>query len=199
MEEDGAADEAAGGDFRPDIEAEEISPTKKKEAIPLALNKEDLFKPISEYEMERLKNQANSPEKQPSGEQFIDEDKSQKVASKSKAKKKKKSKKSKKKKANEEEEVSDDDEEEDDYDDVDEEEEEAKKQKEREDDEEPSGCCQFCFWNFREGHRCLSFFSYYNRELNRPSRWVILVMSWYLFQAFSGFFIGGPNVSIRLF
>jgi hypothetical protein len=69
------------------------------------------------------------------------------------------------------------------------------KKKERPDDEEPSGCCQFCFWNCREGHRCLSFFSYYNYNLSRPVRWTILVMSWYLFMAFTGLFMGGNNVS----
>lgn len=76
-----------------------------------------------------------------------------------------------------------------------EEEEEAQKpKKERDEDDQPTGCCQFCFWNFREGHRCLSFFSYYNMYMTRPVRWAILVMSWYLFMTFSGLFIGGNEV-----
>jgi hypothetical protein len=144
--------------------------------VPLALDRENLFKPITEYEKERLNGQ--SPEKQQTNLMEGDA-----VSGKSKAKKKKKKVRKSKKKKVEESESDDDDEEEedDDDDDVNDEEDEAKKQKERDEDEEPSGCCQFCFWNFREGHRCLSFFSYYNSELNRPSRWVILVMSWFLF------------------
>lgn len=74
--------------LKPDIEAEEIYPNKRKEPIPLGINREDLFKPISEYEREKLNNQeANiSPEKG---------DGEENGSSKSKAKKKKKTKRKK--------------------------------------------------------------------------------------------------------
>lgn len=184
-DEEGAINpEDLNNDLRADIEAEEISPSRKREPVPLALDRENLFKPVTEYEKERLNNM--SPEKKDSGDL---------VSSKSKKKKKKGRKLKKKKKAEESDEDEEDEEEEDD-DEEENEEENVEQKKEREEDEEPSGCCQFCFWNFREGHRCLSFFSYYNSELNRPSRWVILVMSWFLFQVFSGFFMGGPEVRL---
>lgn len=77
--------------LRPDIEAEEISPSKKREPVPLALDRENLFKPITEYEKERLNNQ--SPEKQQTNLMEGDA-----ASGKSKAKKKKKKGKKPKKK-----------------------------------------------------------------------------------------------------
>ena len=107
-------------------------------------------------------------------------------SSKSKKKGKKgKKKKSSKKKAKEEQEPEESD---------DETEVEEIQARERDEDEEPSGCLHFCFWNFREGHRFLSYFSYYNLEISRPVRFSMLIMSWYLFMAFSGFFIRAQDV-----
>jgi len=104
-------------------------------------------------------------------------------AKSTKSKKKLKKKKTKKRKAKEEEDDSSS-----------EEEKEEEKRKEREGDEEPAGCCQFCFWNFREGHRCLSFFSFHNEFMSRPTRWAVLIMSWYLFMCFTGLFMGGNSI-----
>jgi hypothetical protein len=108
--------------------------------------------------------------------------------------KKKKTSRKKKKKKSKDEESSSDSSSDDDHGDGNQD--PANNQKERDDDEEVAGGCMFCFWNFREGHRCLSFFSYYNYQMTRPVRWVILCMSWYLFITFSGLFIGGNNVGI---
>lgn len=114
-------------------------------------------------------------------------------STKSKKKSKKKKGKKKSKKKNDDENFDDDD-----SDDSSEGEEtgesETAKKKERDSEEEPAGCCQFCFWNFREGHRCLSFFSFYNELLSRPARWALLVMSWYLFMGFTGLFMGGAII-----
>jgi len=116
--------------------------------------------------------------------------------SKKKSKKKKGKKKSKRSKRNADGEYEDEDDEESDESSEAEETDESltAKKKERDLDDEPAGCCQFCFWNFREGHRCLSFFSFYNEFLPRPSRWCLLVMSWYLFMGFTGLFMGGADI-----
>jgi hypothetical protein len=47
-------EEDPNNDLKADIEAEEISPSRKREPVPLALDRENLFKPITEYEKERL-------------------------------------------------------------------------------------------------------------------------------------------------
>ena len=100
-----------------------------------------------------------------------------------KSKKKGKKKKTKKKKSKQEDEQESS-----------EEEKEEEQRQERDGDEEIAGCCQFCFWNFREGHRCLSFFSFYNEFMSRPTRWALLIMSWYLFMCFTGLFMGGQPI-----
>ena len=74
--------------------------------------------------------------------------------------------------------------------------EEPKKAERDPNDEDPASYCQFCCWNFREGHRCLSLFAYYNNELSRSVRVAIMVMSWYLLMVFSGFFVGADPVII---
>lgn len=148
------------------------------------MNKAELFKPISQIEREKK-------------QQEFEERDEKSTKTKKKGKKKKSSKKkSKKKRDEDEDEDFDDDESEEssDAEDTDEEERIKKQRAERDQDEEPAGCCQFCFWNFREGHRCLSFFSFYNDHLSRPARWGILVMSWYLFMGFTGLFMGGPTI-----
>ncbi len=115
----------------------------------------------------------------------VDIDESPAKSTKSKKKlKKKKTKRRKAKKDGEDEDSSSDEEEE----------KEEENKKERDGDEEPAGCCQFCFWNFREGHRCLSFFSFYNEFMSRPTRWALLIMSWFLFIAFTGLFMGGDPI-----
>ena len=124
----------------------------------------------------------------------VRDDKSTKTKKKGKKAKKGKKKSKKGKNEDEDEDFDDESEESSDAEDTDEEERIKKQKGERDQDEEPAGCCQFCFWNFREGHRCLSFFSFYNDHLSRPARWGILVMSWYIFMAFTGLFMGGVNI-----
>ena len=148
---------------------------------PNRVNKEDMFKPVKEPERDRLEASGAADF---SPERFGVEVEGDGGKS-TKSKKKLKKKKGKKKKAKVEEE---------DDSSSDEEEKEEEKRKEREGDEEPAGCCQFCFWNFREGHRCLSFFSFYNEFMSRPTRWAVLVMSWYLFMCFTGLFMGGNPI-----
>ena len=184
-DEDGAGPQE--DNLKPDFEAEAVERKPRfGDAGASRVNKAELFKPISQLEREKK-----------ALEYEVREDKSTKTKKKGKKSKKgkKKSKKSKKNEDGEDDEDFDDDSEESsDADDTDEEERIKKQKGERDQDEEPAGCCQFCFWNFREGHRCLSFFSFYNEFLSRPARWGILVMSWYLFMAFSGLFMGGANI-----
>ena len=184
-DEDGAGPQE--DDLKPDFEAEAVERKPRfGDAGASRVNKAELFKPISQLEREKK-----------ALEYEVRDDKSTKTKKKGKKSKKgkKKSKKSKKNEDGEDDEDFDDDSEEfSDADDTDEEERIKKQKGERDQDEEPAGCCQFCFWNFREGHRCLSFFSFYNEFLSRPARWGILVMSWYLFMAFSGLFMGGANI-----
>lgn len=70
--------------MKPDFEAEEYSPSKKRQAMPPPINREDLFKPISEMERDRLNQDINfSP----------DMDKKSQKTTKKKGKKKKLKKK----------------------------------------------------------------------------------------------------------
>lgn len=183
----GDEDGAGGPDedqHKPDFEAEAIERKPRfGDGAASRVKKEDLFKPISQIEREKKALEFEARD-----------DKSTKT--KKKGKKSKKAKKKGKKKKNEDgdEDFDDESEESSDAEDTDEEERIKKQKGDRDQDEEPAGCCQFCFWNFREGHRCLSFFSFYNDFLSRPARWGILVMSWYLFMAFTGLFMGGANI-----
>jgi hypothetical protein len=176
-------DGAGPAEEKPDFEAEVVERKPRGGEAPSRVKKEDLFKPISQIEREKK-----------AAEYEARDEKSTKT--KKKGKKAKKGKKKTKKNKNEDEDDFDDDESEEssDAEDTDEEERIKKQKAERDQDEEPAGCCQFCFWNFREGHRCLSFFSFYNDKLSRPTRWAILVMSWYLFMAFTGLFMGGAPI-----
>ena len=147
------------------------------------VNKAELFKPVSQ--LEREKQAAEFEQREAEGRS---------TKSKKKSKKKKSKKKGKKSRKDNDYDIDDEDESDESSEAEETNDSDKVKKKERDEDDEPAGCCQFCFWNFREGHRCLSFFSFYNEFLPRPTRWLILVMSWYLFMGFTGLFIGGAQI-----
>jgi hypothetical protein len=58
-------------------------------------------------------------------------------------------------------------------------------------EKEAATCIQFCIWNCKESHRCISLFKYYNQYLSRSSRWILLVMSWMMFIIVTGYLVEG--------
>lgn len=61
-------------------------------------------------------------------------------------------------------------------------------------EKEAATCVQFCIWNCKENHRCSSLFKYYNQYLSRPSRIVLIIMSYFMFIMLTGYLVDGEQI-----
>jgi len=52
----------------------------------------------------------------------------------------------------------------------------------------------FLCWNCKESHRMCALYRHYNEYLSRPTRVLLLVMSFYMYIMVSGFFIDANDV-----
>ena len=64
-------------------------------------------------------------------------------------------------------------------------------------EQEAASCIQFCIWNCKEGHRCVSLVNKYNQLLSRPSRVILLIGSWMMFIMITGYLMEGKTVSFN--
>lgn len=61
-------------------------------------------------------------------------------------------------------------------------------------EQETANCVQFCIWNCKENHRCVSLFKKHNQYLSRPSRIILLISSWMMFIMITGYLMEGNTV-----
>jgi hypothetical protein len=61
-------------------------------------------------------------------------------------------------------------------------------------EKEAATCVQFCIWNCKENHRCSSLIQYYNQYISRPSRMILLIMSWFMFIMITGYLVDGDQI-----
>lgn len=76
---------------------------------------------------------------------------------------------------------------------------EEKKKKRDYFEKEAANCVQFCIWNCKENHRCVSLFRKYNPYISRSSRWILLTVSWLMFIMIAGYLVVGGNVSNKTY
>eukprot|EP00347_Sterkiella_histriomuscorum_P003593 403363692 len=60
--------------------------------------------------------------------------------------------------------------------------------------EEQAGCCVFFCWNCKESHRLFALLRHYNEYLSRPSRVLLIFMSFYMYIMITGFLIDGSQI-----
>ena len=60
-------------------------------------------------------------------------------------------------------------------------------------EKESASCVQFCIWNCKENNRCGQLLKFYNQYMSRSSRWILMIMSWFMFLALTGYLLQGKG------